>query len=622
MRRWRRFFLVAVVAMLAGAPDALAQAQKRFALLVGNQGYSDEIGKLDNPHNDIARLEKALKSLTFDVRTVADAGFAALQVAVNAHTRRVRAAGPGSVSFFYYAGHGAADARNVNYLIPVDVKSSEEHILWDQSLRLNVITRQLKEEADEAVHFVVFDACRNVLKLRRAGTRAPVQVRGYASMAQERGMLIAYATAEGETASDGCAYAAVLAEEIVKPGVEAVAMFRAVQLRVRKATGEEPWMSQSALGEVYLAGLAPKGDPAGPPPGHAGAVVAPPGAAAQAWALAKDSASIPVLEAYRRQHGADAFYDQLAKERIERLKREAEAGERERVALLQRQEEERQRAEAKRKADEEAARRDPALAVKPGSGESFRDRQADGRPCPECPEMVVVPAGSFTMGSPESEAERSNNEGPQRTVRIARPFAVGRFEVTFAEWDACVSEKGCSHSPKDDWGRGKQPVMRVSWDDIAQQYLPWLSRMTGKTYRLLTEAEREYVARAGTTTPFWWGASISTGQANYNGNYTYGGGAKGKYRQRTVQVDSFAANPWGLYNVHGNVWEWVQDCWNDNYNGAPPDGSARTTGDCGRRVLRGASWFSYPGVLRSAVRNRFTPDFRDNHYGFRVGRTF
>jgi uncharacterized protein YbbC (DUF1343 family) len=316
MRRLRWTLFVAVLVLLAGAPVALAQAQQRFALLVGNQGYSDEIGRLDNPHNDIARLESALKSLKFDVRTVADAGFAALQVAVNAHARRVRAAGPGAISFFYFAGHGAADTGNVNYLIPVDVKSSEENILWDQSLRLRDITRKLKEEADEAIHFVVFDACRNVLKLRRAGTRAYIQARGYVPEGLRSGMLIAYATAEGETAADGGAYAAILAEEIVKPGVEAFAMFRAVQLRVREATGEEPWMSQSALGEVYLAGRLGSSPPA---PARVNEAAVPNSAAAEAWDRIKESTNIAILESFAGRF-KDTFFAELARNRIDDLR--------------------------------------------------------------------------------------------------------------------------------------------------------------------------------------------------------------------------------------------------------------------------------------------------------------
>ena len=182
--------------------------------------------------------------------------------------------------------------------------------------------------------------------------------------------------------------------------------------------------------------------------------------------------------------------------------------------------------------------------------------------CENCPEMVIIPAGSFTMGSPQSEKERQVFEGPQHQVTIGNAIAVGRFEVSFREWDVCAVEGGCGgHIPEDEgWGRGRRPVVNVSWND-AQAYAAWLSSKTGKTYRLLTEAEWEYAARGGTPTPFWWGSSISASQANYDGNSTYGGGRKGKYRGKTVPVGSFASNPFGLYDVHGNVAEWDrEDC--------------------------------------------------------------
>jgi formylglycine-generating enzyme required for sulfatase activity len=274
-------------------------------------------------------------------------------------------------------------------------------------------------------------------------------------------------------------------------------------------------------------------------------------------------------------------------------------------------------AEAEAKRREEAAQRDPA-SVKPGSGESFRDRLADGQPCPHCPEMVVAPVGTFPMGSPPTEEGRSPGEA-QVPVEIARPFAVGKFAVTFDQWDACVADRGCTYQQDAGWGRGNRPVINVSWDD-AKAYAEWLSRKTGKTYRLLSEAEREYVTRAGTTTAFWLGPSITPERANYDGR-PFGGGTKGVYRARTVPVDSFEANPWGLYNVHGNVWEWTADCWNDSNIGNPGNGSVRTTGDCTQRVVRGGSW-SYPArSLRAANRVRYTSDDWEADVGFRLART-
>jgi formylglycine-generating enzyme required for sulfatase activity len=275
------------------------------------------------------------------------------------------------------------------------------------------------------------------------------------------------------------------------------------------------------------------------------------------------------------------------------------------------------------------ARAPPSVQPSPTDGVPLSPERERGlkpkdafKECATCPEMVVVPAGSFTMGSPESEPGRSYDESPQHAVTLARQLAVGRFAVTFDEWDACVADGGCNgYKPSDQgWGRARRPVINVSWDD-AKAYMAWLSKKIGKAYRLLSEAEREYVTRAGTTTPFWWGSSISTSQANYDGNYTYGGGAKGEYRAKTLPVDSFQPNPWGLYQVHGNVWEWVEDCWQDNYNGAPTDGSARTSGDCHFRVLRVGSWNNSPQSLRAANRIRLTSGNRSDLIGFRVGRT-
>ena len=237
--------------------------------------------------------------------------------------------------------------------------------------------------------------------------------------------------------------------------------------------------------------------------------------------------------------------------------------------------------------------------------------------------MVVVPAGSFMMGSPASEERRDENEGPQHQVTISRPFAVGKYEVTFSEWDACAAAGGCGgYRPEDrGWGRGRRPVINVSWED-AKGYIDWLSRHTGERYRLLSESEWEYAARAGTTTPFSTGRTITTDQANFDGGGTYGGSPKGAYRKKTLPVGSFPANALGLHDVHGNVWEWVEDCWHGSYAGAPSNHGAWTSGgDCRRRVLRGGSWYYVPWYLRSAYRDWYSTVYRSSNDGFRVART-
>ena len=231
-------------------------------------------------------------------------------------------------------------------------------------------------------------------------------------------------------------------------------------------------------------------------------------------------------------------------------------------------------------------------------GKKFRD-------CAGCPELVVVPEGSFLMGSPSSE------EGVHR-VTFARPFAVGVYEVTFGGV-GCVRVRGrlwwASSLPTRVGGRGRRPVINVSWED-AKGYVEWLSRETDKEYRLLSESEWEYVARAGTKGKYHFGSRISPSRANY-----------GRNERGTVPVGRYSANAFGLYDVHGNVWEWVEDCWNSDYHGAPSDGRAWWSGNCSLRVLRGGSWHDGPWFLRSAYRLRYFTGGRYYNYGFRVART-
>jgi formylglycine-generating enzyme required for sulfatase activity len=246
------------------------------------------------------------------------------------------------------------------------------------------------------------------------------------------------------------------------------------------------------------------------------------------------------------------------------------------------------------------------LALKPKN--TFKE-------CTDCPEVIVVPAGNFTMGSPETEERRAINEGPQHGVTIAKPFAVSKFDVTFDEWDACATHGDCDPHIKDSgMGRGQQPVINVSWDD-AQTYVAWLGRVTGKPYRLLTETEWEYAARAGSTTAYYWGDEIGKGNAN-----CIGCDRQWEHKQ-TSPVGSFKPNAFGLYDMAGNVYQWVQDCYHDFYNGAPTDRSEWTGADCRNRVIRGGSWNSIPEYLRSASRTEDPNGGRYGILGFRVGRT-
>jgi formylglycine-generating enzyme required for sulfatase activity len=237
-------------------------------------------------------------------------------------------------------------------------------------------------------------------------------------------------------------------------------------------------------------------------------------------------------------------------------------------------------------------------ALKPG--DSFRE-------CASCPIMVVIPMRNSAIGS----IKTSSGQEAHKT-RTKAPFATGKFEVTFDEWDGCVAHGGCAYVPGDNgWGRGRQPVVNVGWDD-AQIYVNWLSKQTGKEYRLLTEAEWDYAARAETTTRF----SFGDAEAELDSYAWYNGNSNGQAHP----VGQKGANLFGLYDIHGNVWEWVQDCYQETYTLAPPHGSSESQ-ECNSRVVRGGSWINGSDGLASATRKGFNPDDRYLHFGFRVGRT-
>ncbi len=235
-----------------------------------------------------------------------------------------------------------------------------------------------------------------------------------------------------------------------------------------------------------------------------------------------------------------------------------------------------------------------------------------------CPEMVLIPPGEFMMGSPDTEHDRWKDEGPQRKVTIGRSLLVSKFEVTFAEWDACNRDNGCQFPPRDQgWGRGKRPVMNISWSDV-QQYLNWISIKTGMKYRLLTEAEWEYAARGITDSQklpprYAWGDEVGVGNANCNG-------CKSEWdRKSTAPVGSFKANAFGLYDMHGNVWEWVADCYGD-YPKSVHDGTATPEYPGCKRIMRGGAWDYSSGDMRAARRVGMDPASWSHVVGFRVAR--
>jgi uncharacterized caspase-like protein len=338
---------IAVVVLLLLPTAVIAQGEQRLALLIGNQAYSAKIGRLKNPHADIDLVGAALRSLGFTVTDIKDASYKVIDTAIKRHIKTVREAGEGAISFVYYSGHGAADPdTKINYLIPVDVANADDDNLWINSLNLNNIIENLREQAKLATHYVVFDACRNELNLTRKGQKA-LTGKGFVPLAYTPGVMIAYATAPGRTAADtgseGGPYARALSDEIVKPGAEALYMFRRVALRVNREIGQDPWISASTLPEVYFAGKKPEG----PTPEQQLEMAF--------WAAVKDNADPAVLKTYLDRYPDGTFAtaaQALIEQQEQRLKAEAAAREEQR----KRAEEARKAAELKRKEEEKKAR--------------------------------------------------------------------------------------------------------------------------------------------------------------------------------------------------------------------------------------------------------------------------
>ena len=278
-----------------------------------------------------------------------------------------------------------------------------------------------------------------------------------------------------------------------------------------------------------------------------------------------------------------------------------------------------------------ARKRLTEASAAPAGGKTGNGGVAAGtvfRDCPQCPEMVVITPGRFVMGSPRDESSREESEGPPRMVTLAAPFAAGKFEVTFDEWDACVADAGCANVKDEGWGRGQRPAINMSYPQ-AVAYSEWLTRKTGKPYRLLSEAQWEYAARAGTQEATWWGqdAARACRFANVSDQ-----ARKRAYQLSTdafecddgdgstAPVGAFKPNAFGLHDMLGNVWEWVEDCHNGSFQGAPTDGAVWNEGNCNRRMTRGGSWYDKPEVVRLAQRSWTLAKDRSSNLGFRVVR--
>jgi len=558
----RTFFWLGIAVMssvmsaMLTHPAMSQQPAARVALLIGNANYPDASSPLSTTIKDVRMLADELRRSDFDVDLKENVGKEDMQRAIDAFTGKIRS---GMSALFYFSGYGIQVARQT-YLLPVNAQVWTEAEVRRDGVSVDALLAEMHRKGAKA-KIVILDAARRNPFERRFRASAS----GLAALDAPDGTLAMYSTAPGKLINESTGANSLFVGELIKelrvPNLSAEEVFNHARVGVSRASNGEqvPWVASSLVDEFYFGKNRPVAAAPAPAPTPAPAPAPTPAPAPPKAAAAP--ASPPPAPAAPAPAPAPP--------------------------------------PAPKTATAPAA---PAQSEAAGSkaGDIFRD-------CPDCPELVVVPAGSFEMGS------SLEYENPAHRVTIAKPFAIGRREVTFDEWDKCADDGGCKYRPEDrEWGRGDRPAINLSWLD-AKAYLTWLSQKSGQSYRLPSEAEWEYAARGGTNTPYWWGRDVGSRQANCRECNT--GEA-----QKTMPVGSYKANPYGLFDTSGNVAEWVEDCWNDNYRGAPTNGAAWATGQCRLRVLRGGAFDSQSKYLRSMSRFRYDLDVRYIANGFRVLR--
>ncbi len=635
----------------------------RVALVIGNGAYQNE-PKLTNPPHDATDVAKRLKELGFQVIFKTDLGFSAMRAVI---AEFGHAATNAEAALFFYAGH-AVQNHNQNYLLPVDITTNSIEDVVDRGVRLNYILKTLRR-AKSMVNIVILDACRTPQFTNRfrgaariRGEEAPSL--GLSRITSQPDTMIVYATQPGNGAVDSVGgrnspFTTGFLAALNGPDLTLGKVLISTTKRVKTLTKgyQVPYTDgPRTLDEFQFKVAANTTTPVSPtisiasPSNSTPTITSNPPPVSTAAADA-EAARLAALETKRKQEEAriarlkqeqiaakQAAAEAQAKaerlERQDRARKAAQAKEAARLAALeqkrraeeariarlqrQREEEERKAQVAKAEADRlarlnarrertrrEAARREAARRARAeAQARARRSRK------PYEPEMVSIPGGCFQMGSPASEKERGSDEHQHKVC--VKPFAIGKYEVTQSQWQAVMG-----NNPSYFTNCPKCPVEQVSWND-AQAYLRKLSARTGRKYRLPTEAEWEYAARAGTTTPFHTGNCISTNQANYDVNYPYSGCPNGQYRRKTIKVGSFSPNAWGLYDMSGNVWEWVQDWYSADYYTQSPRNDPAGPRDGSARVVRGGSWFYYADDVRPANRRRLKPGSRNFNLGLRV----
>jgi formylglycine-generating enzyme required for sulfatase activity len=559
-----RLLTIAALVLSFGIPSA--EAAKRVALVIGNDSYKS-LPNLNNARTDARGMAAKLKELGWSVILKQDASRRDISRSLADFEGRLKDA---EVGLVFYAGHGI-QKDGANYLVASDARIEVEEDLLLEGVEADQFLKTM-ERAGAPLNIVILDACRDnpLPKRSRSGARGlstPVIPKGI------KGTAILYSAAPGQVAQDGPrgghgVFTGELLKVLDRPGLKLEEVFKQTATKVAAATNgsQDPWINSSVKGDFIFR------------EGKAAPAAAAPAADKETvfWQSIANSDDPTMFEAYLKQYPKGSFAP-LAQARIAALKRRQVAVARPPAAV------------------KPTPKATPVVGVYPSlaPGKTFRD-------CDTCPEMVVIPSGSFWMGD-LSGADYAW-EKPVREVRIGYNFAVGKYEVTQDEWVAVMG------SNPSRFKGGRNPVERVSWND-AKAFVGKLSAKTGKRYRLLSESEWEYMARAGSTSKYPWGNEFDASKAHNNRIYT-------------VHVGSYGANKFGVHDTAGNVWEWVEDCWNENYHGAPIDGSAWTSGgNCSRRVLRGGSWDNKPGFLRSAYRFWYDASERYVIHGFRIART-
>lgn len=588
----RALFSTCLAALLLASAAGAAEA-RRVALVIGNGAYQS-LSTLANPTKDAVAIAGALRANGFDVSEYSDLSRADFLDALESFQQKAKGA---ELALVFYAGHGMEIAGK-DILAPVDMEIACD----PKEARRAVGLDRLFEAASGASNQVVLlDSCRND-PFPSCPTRSARQGSGFRGLSRVNAdgtMLIANATLSGDLAADGnpgehSPFAKALLNRFVSsPSTYFRDLLDQVAQDVRVASNgsQTPEVtSRGGLARLCLSLDGCSGNTAAKPSDDVlRREVA--GLLSELGFLRTRSPEPDTLEVAVRefQEKSGLTVDGQATPTLLAL-----------LTTLRLQ---------GRLSKDKVFSGQTEHAV----GSTFRD-------CDDCPEMVVVPDGKVLLGSPGSEAGRQKTEGPQVEISIGRPFAISKFEVTYDQWETCALEGGCGgYRPKDAGaGKGNLPVAYVSWED-AKAYVAWLRQRTGQPYRLLSEAEWEYAAKAGAGTAYSTGSDILTTQANFDGSQQAGVRKVGEYLGRASEVGTYPANAFGIFDMHGNVAEWVEDCWNDSHAGAPADGSPRS-GDCARRVAKGGAWYFEASFARAAARMSYPVAKRLNIVGLRIAR--